>query len=194
MVLEAATPPAQGPASYPSDSVAKLRRRPASARRGSHGRVVVLAALLALAAGLWLYLLDRTPGSAYLLSAAWSLHQPGHSGFGRLGGVLPAFLHTYAFALLTAWALGAGRRAATQGCLVWLGINALLEIGQHPAISSQIAAAVPAGFAGVPLLENLARYFTRGTFDPWDLAAIAAGALLAYFTLALPGDQRHETP
>jgi hypothetical protein len=150
-------------------------------------------AAAALAVGVLVYLADRSPGSVYFLPAAYSLADGQSLWFGRLGGYLPDFLHVYALSLLTAAVLGATPRAALASARCWWAIDTLFELGQHPLVSPQIAAAVPAEFGGIPFLENAAPYFASGTFDPWDVGAIALGALAAYWTLARIGreNRRH---
>jgi PKD repeat protein len=145
----------------------------------------MLLAAAALVVGVLVYLLDRSPGSAYFLPASFSLADGRTRWFGDVGGYLPDFLHVYALSLLTAAVLGATPRAALAAALSWWTIDSLFELGQHPLISLHISATVPAWFDGIPFLENTAAYFTRGTFDQWDLVAIALGALAAYGILVL---------
>ncbi len=144
-----------------------------------------LAALGALVAGVLVYALDRVPESVYFLPASWSLAEAGQLWFGSLGGQLPEFVHVYAFGLMTAAVLASSRRLALLSCAAWWALDSLVELGQHAAISPHIAAAVPAWVAGIPFLENTGPYFTHGTFDPLDLAAIAVGAVAAYFTIVI---------
>ena len=68
---------------------------------------------------------------------------------------------------------------------MWWVLDSLVELGQHAAISPVITGVLPAWFEGVPFLENTGPYFTHGTFDPLDLAAIAVGAVAAYFTIVI---------
>ncbi len=146
-------------------------------------RSVTSCVTAALALGVAVYLFDRNPRHVYLLPA-WLSASAAHSAtFGAFGAWLPSFLHTYAFAILTALALGATPRAVLAGSLIWWGIGSLIELGQLPAVSQHIAALAPAWFDGRPVLENIVPYFTHGTFDPRDMAASAAGAALAGFTL-----------
>ncbi len=152
---------------------------------GRNGAVPTLAALGALAIGVLVYALDRLPESVYFLPTGWSLADGRHVWFGSLGGQLPEFLHVYAFALLTAAVLVSSRRLALLSCVGWWGLDTLFEIGQHPAVSPAITAALPAWFEAVPFLENTGPYFTRGTFDPLDFIAIAVGAVAAYFTIVI---------
>ncbi len=147
--------------------------------------VLVLAALGGLALGILVYALDRSPESVYFLPAAWPLAGDGDPWFGSLGVQLPELAHVYAFSLLTAAVLASSRRLALLGCAAWWALDSLVELGQHTTISPHIAAAVPAWFAGIPFLENTGPYFTHGTFDPLDLAAIAVGAVAAYFTIVI---------
>lgn len=145
--------------------------------------VLVLLAALALSLGLLVYVLDRAPGSAYLLprmlqfgGATWTI-------FGAIGGCLPSFFHTFAFSLLTSLALGSTRRALYFGCGSWWVIGTLFEIGQHPAIRGPLTATFPDWFNHWPLFDHLAGYFLHGTFDPFDLLATAVGAIAAGFVL-----------
>jgi DNA-binding beta-propeller fold protein YncE len=67
----------------------------------------------------------------------------------------------------------------------WFAISSLFELGQHPALSPLIAASLPAWFAHIPVLDNTAAYFLRGTFDPLDFLSGALGTLAACFTVVL---------
>jgi len=49
---------------------------------------------------------------------------------------------------------------------------------------------MPSWFEGIPLLENTANYFILGSFDVMDLAAIAAGSLVAYLTMMCTLERR----
>jgi DNA-binding beta-propeller fold protein YncE len=69
----------------------------------------------------------------------------------------------------------------------WFVIASLFELGQHPSISPLIAASLPAGFAHVPVLDNTAAYFLKGTFDPLDFLAIVLGIVAAGLTVVLVG-------
>lgn len=130
---------------------------------------VTAIAVAALAVGVAVYVLDRPPGSAYLLPRSATLFPGAPSWFGSAGAWLPAFLHVFAFSLLTAALLRASRSNAACACVAWWAIDSLFELGQHPAVSPHLGAA----------------YFVRGSFDPADLLATALGALCAYATLIL---------
>lgn len=136
--------------------------------RGMDLRVTAIA-VAALAVGVAIYVLDRPPGSAYLLPRSATLFPDISLPFGIMGDWLPAFLHVFAFSLLTAALLSATRVAAAGACAAWWAIDSLFELGQHPAVSPHLGAA----------------YFVRGSFDPADLLATAVGALCAFATLTL---------
>jgi hypothetical protein len=131
--------------------------------------------LVALTIGVVVYVTGRPPGSASLLPAAFSISGGASHLFGGLGGSLPDFLHALAFTVLTAVVLGGSRTAALASAAAWWSIDSLFEIGQHPAVSPWLVAALPTWFGHIPLLGNTDKYFLRGTFDPADLAAIAIG-------------------
>jgi len=133
-------------------------------------------AVAALALGASVYALDRPPGSAQLLPPGATLFADTALSFGSMGAWLPAFLHVFAFSLLSAALLSATRVAAASACFAWWAIDSLFELGQHPAISPHLGAA----------------YFVRGHFDVADLLATALGALVAYATLTMI--RRRETP
>jgi hypothetical protein len=164
---------------------ASLHRAPATrlAQEAEHTAYPTRAALLvaagvaALALGLLVYLTGRVPTNASLIPAvAWL---QGSISFGPMGGWLPAVAHTFAFSLFTAAAVPA-RRAPPYGvCLAWFAINAAFEIGQHRAVSAQLAGLLQAHLDGLPFRHSLASYFVRGTFDPRDIAAALIGAVAA---------------
>jgi hypothetical protein len=75
------------------------------------------------------------------------------------------------------------RRGAATICAAWFLLEAAFEIGQNSDVSAWLTPRLPAWFDHVWLLANARNYFARGTFDPLDLAAGAAGATLAYFII-----------
>lgn len=145
----------------------------------------VVIATLALSAGLLVYLLDRQPEHVYFLSHGLTAAHAPHALFGVAGNHLPAFLHVYAFILLTAAVTGSSNAQLIRIGAAWFVIASLFEFGQHPVVSPLIAASLPAWFAHATVLDNTAAYFLHGTFDPLDLLFIALGALAACLTAVL---------
>jgi hypothetical protein len=146
-----------------------------------------VAAVLALTAGVLVYVLDRPAGTASLLPSVWHAGS-GVSWFGPAGAWLPSLVHAFAFSVLTALALPWRQRNMAAACLGWAGIDTLAEIGQHAAVSPAVTAALMNASAltgGHAVAEPVARYFANGSFDVADVAAGLAGCLLAYAALRL---------
>ena len=136
----------------------------------------------ALAAGATVYFTDRSALDIYLLPNALAQMQIMTLDF---HDSIPSFLHAFAFCLITAGALGLSEVSDTNVCLSWLCIDALLEIGQHQAVSFSLAAALPAWVAEVPLLQALPGYLMQGTFDSFDIMFTACGCLCAFLFLKI---------
>ena len=169
----------------PSHAVAISKR--ATIGGGGSGASVAQAimAVLALCVGFGVYWFDRQPNGVYFLSA-WPVEGNGAAAlFGSVGNYLPTFVHVYAFILLTAAVMATAPRQVAGICALWLVIDSVFELAQIDVIAQAIAAHVPGWFMAVPLLENTAAYFLRGTFDVIDLVSIAAGALAAYLTITI---------
>lgn len=133
--------------------------------------------------GALVYIIDRPPEETYFiyrLPFDISLHDHLPQIFGPIGSVLPDFLHVFAFILITAGVLGAGKTGQLVICAAWLTIDFLFEVGQR---YRGLADLVPDWFANVPFLENTANYFRYGSFDSRDLVAIVLGTVCAYAVL-----------
>jgi len=168
----------------PARANARARARPFL----SPARLAALAVGL-LVLGTAVYLLDRTPGSAWLIPAAWQAGgggdgRGGGTVFGALGRWLPSFVHAFAFAVLTALVLPRHPASVPAACVGWALVDTLAEVGQHAAVSAPLAAAIESwlgpGPVGTSIARPLARYFTRGSFDVADVIAGLAGAVVAY--------------
>lgn len=112
-----------------------------------------------------------------------------------LSGVLPEFLHTYAFILLTYVALGVMSKTNLYiSMAIWLVLESLFEIGQHPLFSHFFSYLETSVFAPQSPARFVTRYFLHGTFDPLDLMAIMIATLAAYYTAHYfqPQDHCHE--
>jgi hypothetical protein len=156
-------------------------------------RVQILIGVIALLAGVLVYLIDRPPDTAYFL-AGWakdiSLYDRIPNIFGPVGKSLPAFAHVFSFILITAGILGSGRRGYLTICLFWLFIDGAFELGQR--YSSIPLRFIPDWFEGIPYLENTASFFSSGTFDSMDLIAILTGTIVAYILLRIT-EKRNKT-
>ena len=146
----------------------------------------VLFGLAALFVGSSVYLVDRPPDQTYFLygSDTWiSLYHVLPNLCGIFGGTLPAFIHIFAFILISAGIASSGRKGCLVVCVSWFFVDCAFELGQkYSALSLSIT---PDWFAGIPYLEACESFFREGTFDPLDVAAMALGALAAYFVLAM---------
>jgi len=154
-------------------------------------RKQIIVGLIALFVGLIVYLVDRPAEQTYFIykiDSAISLHHSLPPLFGPLGKILPAFVHVFSFALLTAGILACHKRGCIAACLVWLSVDVAFELGQKFGMWSSNL--VPSCFEGIPLLDNTVNYFMSGTFDFMDLAAIVVGSLVAYLTMMCTLERR----
>jgi len=144
----------------------------------------ILISLTVLLLGTLVYVVDRPPNQTYFVYKSFvniSLHNTLPNLFGFIGNSLPSFIHAFSFILITAGLLHCQKRGCLIICACWFFIDVIFELGQK--FSSLASKIIPDWFAGIPILENTKNYFTRGTFDYLDLAAITAGTILAYFVL-----------
>ena len=147
--------------------------------------IQVIAAVIALAIGILVYLLDRPSTSVYLIPDGWSFGDSIPPVFGAIGDHLPTLAHTFAFILFSSALLEPWRWAALAACTWWWIVGSLFEVGQSDRWAALIATQVPDWFADVPLLENVADYFVAGQFDPFDLVSIAVGTGCAFVVVKL---------
>lgn len=166
----------------------------AEARRARGWSVrCILLGFTALTLGAALYVAARPAASVYLLPYKGQALLASGSTL-AVTGVLPTFLHVLAFSLLTAAVLRPGGvRAFVAIAGTWLGVNAILEVGQHARLAPAVASALPASFDDVPVLENLGSYLLQGTFDVADLLAATAGAVAAVLIMAWPYSLRRSS-
>jgi hypothetical protein len=149
---------------------------------GVHAKITQVAiALAALLAGVFIYLAERSGLDVYFLPDGWQAVWP----MSWLGQHLPSFLHTFAFAMLTAAVLAPARYAAIISCAFWVLVNSLLEVGQRESIATEISGHTPAWFLDWPVLENVNSYFLFGTFDSIDIAFVVIGGATALLTLGI---------
>jgi hypothetical protein len=145
----------------------------------------------ALILGLLLYLTDRPPDETYVIARIGltnTLYHVVSSLFGPLGWNLPAFLHAFAFILITGGILACGKKGSLFVAGSWLLTEWAFELGQKfPAWAETL---VPRWFDSVPVLETTRNYFRVGTFDPLDMVAAAVGAVAAYCALLATRERR----
>ena len=144
----------------------------------------IIIGLSVLLIGVLFYLVDRPPEQTYFVyktSFNFNLKDFLPLTFGPLGNNLPTFAHVFSFILITAGLIASRKDEYFFICLFWFLVDSAFELGQKFSIAA--AEYIPNWFAHVPFLENTKAYFLKGTFDPFDLAAIAAGTLSAYFIL-----------
>lgn len=139
--------------------------------------------LIALAAGVLVYLTDRNASSVALLPGITVLAKT--AVFGSAGGWLPSLLHPFAFSLFGAAACPANTAPPYWICVAWFSTNALFEIAQHPGANAAVAEAITDILGPIWLTHMLSNYVLHGTFDVLDLVAAAAGALAAAAVLRL---------
>ena len=84
----------------------------------------VIFAVLVLAIGVFVYLLDRPSTSVYLVPDSWELGKSLPPVFGAIGDQLPTFAHTFAFTLLTSAVLEPWRWSAVIACSGWWAATA----------------------------------------------------------------------
>ncbi|MGB2928716.1 MAG: hypothetical protein WBB70_07380 [Desulfobacterales bacterium] len=144
----------------------------------------ILIGLTVLLLGTLVYLFDRSPDQTYFVQKSFvniSLHKTLPNIFGFTGYSLPSFIHVFSFILITAGLLHCQKRGCLIICTSWFLTDIIFELGQKFTLwSSKVN---PDWFGGILFLENTKNYFTRGTFDYFDLAAITLGTILAYFVL-----------
>ena len=146
---------------------------------------LLFAAIAALSLGLCIYLIDRQPETAYLISNGLFLNDNVRPVFGVMGNYLPTFLHVYAFILLSAAVFAQSHRQVLIICLSWLIIEIIFELAQINIIAQSVAIHIPDWFSVIPVVNNTANYFLMGTFDILDIISIIAGTLIAYMTISL---------
>jgi hypothetical protein len=166
--------------------IAPGRREESMRPRITQPLLLGIAALTLLLA-MFVYVVDRPAGSAYLMPSWLIAHVPGRSLFGAVGDWLPSFAHAFSFSVFTAALLPATRWRPWVASGLWCVVGAALELGQHPALSQPMAAALPAWFARVPVFDHLGVYWLHGGFDTADLVAVAAGCAAASVCLVRIG-------
>jgi len=145
----------------------------------------VVIALLSLLLGTLVYITARAPGTTGFLPASWNMPLTWPQAAPALAGSLPTFFHTLTFCLLFSLIAGTRLRTTVWICLLWLTIEIAFEVGQYPQLSTWLTEHLPSWFAHTLLLNQIGPYFITGIFDPLDLIAATAGAILALTLIAV---------
>lgn len=154
----------------------------------------ILIGVAGLLIGSLVYLIDRPPDQTYFVYSSKiniSLFNTFPNLFGVIGNILPDFLHVFSFILITAGLFSCKRRGYLIICLSWFFVDSTFELCQK--YNSLPLRIIPDWFEGIPFLENTRNYFQKGTFDMFDLVAIAVGTAAAYFVIILTTSKRRET-
>lgn len=151
---------------------------------------LLFVAALLLVVGVIVYAVDRG-GAAYFLAGSIASHG-GAEFFGPIGNHLPTFVHSLAMILVTAAVLRPWPKLLPAIAIGWFAIESLFEVAQSSPLDTHVAAALPAWFDGMPVLETTAGYFINGTYDPLDILSIGLGAAAAYWIVRMTerGDLR----
>lgn len=140
----------------------------------------------ALILGTLVYFVARPPERIYFLQKLGqdlSLYGKAPNLFGAWAFSLPTFVHVFGFSLITAGLIRRGWTTDVFVCAGWAGINIIFELGQK--YKDQATAWVPAWFEHIPFLENTVPYFRNGAFDPGDVTAAVAGAVVGFIVILL---------
>ena len=154
-------------------------------------KIQILIGVIGLLFGALVYLVDRAPNETYFVHTSpvnISLFDTVPNLFGFIGGSLPECVHVFSFILITAGFIFCRRRGYLIICLSWFVIDSAFELGQR--FSTWPSKILPDWFTGVPFLENTGNYFSQGTFDFIDLAAIAFGTMMSYLVLIATNKRR----
>lgn len=131
--------------------------------------------------GLLYYVLLRAPGAVYgIVVPNFSGLMLSHQAL-ALTANLPSLLHVLAFICMTYAIAGPGKSTLLAACGGWFLVDSGFELAQYDPYARWIVAHAPAWFDALPVLDQVRPHFMRGTFDPADLAAIALGAIGAWF-------------
>jgi hypothetical protein len=134
-----------------------------------------LTAAVALAAGTLIYVYARGAPLPTATLALWL-------------GSLPTLLHTAAFTLLSLAVVAPWPRLLPAVCAAWLAIECAFEALQSPTIAGAMHLSTLASHS------SLLHAYLHGTFDPLDLLAAGAGALLAGWIAVGTRTHRAERP
>lgn len=143
-------------------------------------------AILALICGVIVYIFVRDTPSLYLLTLLEfgqtdSLQSADETPSALLlfTGSLPTAVHTFAFTVFTALALGVSRRShVVFACFFWAAINTAFEFSQVADVCPDLL------LLNQSLLGRVScNYISAGTFDWLDIGSVILGSFAAYLSL-----------
>lgn len=142
-------------------------------------KIQLMLGTLFLVAGTLEYLVDRPIGSTHFLAEYGAIHSFFRNLpnlYGKLGMFAPQFFHPLAFSLITAALLRNGE-SKIMACFAWFFANILFELGQ--TFDAELFGYLPDILTRVPVIRGFANALVHGTFDPYDLVAVALGSSAA---------------
>ncbi len=140
---------------------------------------LIAMGLAAVFVGTMFYAVMRPTPHIFLISGLFTAP---FAGMPSVPGInaFPSFVHTLAFVLMSAGALGCRRiSCAVKIAAAWVFIELIFEIGQHAAVKKLFVTELPACLEKVPVLDRTAAFFLHGRYDTLDVAAIFIAAALA---------------
>jgi len=142
-------------------------------------RELLYIGLIALAAGAAFYCFARPQGIVYLQEKLHLRLFPFIPPLPRaLTGVFPDFIHPFAFSLIGIALVARARTSRLFVCACFFSIDLFFEMGQK--YKHAIFSIVPPWFSRLPILDNIAPFFLRGTFDRLDIVFMAFGSITAF--------------
>lgn len=139
-------------------------------------RLNITTGIIVLFIGTFVYITDRPAESTVFINHyfnQFSFYNKVPDLFGQWGNNLPAFIHVFAFSLITAGVAGSKKTDYLKICFFWFFVNCIFELGQK--YSDFAIKLIPA--------KSIHGFFINGTFDYLDIIAFATGAIIAYTLL-----------
>jgi hypothetical protein len=147
-----------------------------------------------LAVGITVYVQDRYPIYDFLSSLRIVLDSnfmQERPLFGLWSDFAPSFCHAAALCLITGALVHQSKSRFAIVCLSWITIDVFFELMQAMPLNQNALPA--AGLAASPFFSNVMYFFSHGTFDPLDLAAVLFGGTTAYLIMIGTCNKTKET-
>ena len=157
-------------------------------------RTQVFVGILSLSLGSLVYFYDRSPFHTYFLSQLnvifYTFNGP-QKVFGPIGNNLPSFIHPFSFSLITAGFLSTNKSYFIPICAFWFLVNCAFELGQK--YGSLVLQILPDWLSYSTVFKISVIYFSGGTFDVRDIAAICLGSIIGYSVLIYTTEKNNAT-